>query len=44
MNLSKSKYCKAVQCEKMLWLDKYKREVKEEIDNESVLENGTNVG
>ncbi len=44
MNLSKSKYCKAVQCEKMLWLDKYKKEVKEEIDNESVLENGTNVG
>ena len=44
MNLSKSKYCKAVQCKKMLWLDKYKKEVKEEIDNESVLENGTNVG
>ena len=44
MNLSKSKYCQAVQCKKILWLDKYKREVKEEIDNKSVLENGTNVG
>lgn len=24
--LSKSKYCKAVQCDKILWLDKNKRE------------------
>lgn len=44
MNLSKSKYCNAVQCKKILWLDKYKREVKEQIDNETVLENGTSVG
>ena len=44
MNLSKSKYCNGKQCTKMLWLDKYKKEEKEEIDNESVLENGTEVG
>ena len=44
MNLSKSKYCSGIQCSKILWLDKYKREYREEIDNESVLENGTIVG
>ena len=44
MYLSKSKYCSAVQCNKILWLDKYKSEVKEEIDNSSVLDNGTKVG
>ena len=44
MYLSKSKYCSGVQCNKILWLDKYKSEVKEEIDNSSVLDNGTKVG
>ena len=44
MNLSKSKYCKGIQCKKILWLDTYKSEVKEETDNESILENGTEVG
>ena len=44
MYLSKSKYCKAFQCNKILWLDKYKSDVKEEIDNNSVLDNGTKVG
>ena len=44
MNLSKSKYCQGVQCKKILWLNKYKPEVKEQINNESVLENGTRVG
>ena len=44
MNLSKSKYCNAVQCNKLLWLDKYKKEEKEEIDNSFVFNNGTNVG
>ncbi len=44
MYLSKSKYCKAYQCNKMLWLDKYKSEEAEVIDNQSVLQNGTNVG
>lgn len=43
MNLSKSKYCNGIQCKKMLWLDKYKPEVKEEIDNEAVLDNGNDV-
>ena len=44
MNLSKSRYCKGVQCNKILWMDKYKSEEREEIDNTVVLENGTNVG
>ncbi len=43
MNLSKSKYCNGIQCKKMLWLEKNKPDVKEEIDNESVLENGNYV-
>ena len=41
--LSKSKYCNAVQCNKMLWLSINKPEEEEEL-NESVLENGTEVG
>ena len=40
MNLSKSKYCKGIQCKKILWLDKYKSEVKEDINNDSILEQG----
>lgn len=44
MNLSKSKYCQGIQCEKILWLNKYKPEEKVDINNESVLENGTRVG
>ena len=44
MYLSKSKYCNAIQCNKMLWLDKYKKEYKEEVSNSSVLDNGTDVG
>ena len=44
MNLSKSKYCNALQCPKILWLDTFKPEVKGEVDNASVLENGTEVG
>ena len=35
--LSKSKYCRAKQCNKMLWLDKNMPEVAEEIDNEMIL-------
>ena len=42
--LSKSKYCRAVQCNKMLWMDKNKPECAEELDNESVFETGTKVG
>ncbi len=44
MYLSKSKYCKAVQCYKMLWLDKNKSEEGVSVDNSSVLDNGTVVG
>lgn len=44
MELSKSKYCNAIQCKKRLWLDCYKSEEKEEVNNDSVLDNGTAVG
>ena len=44
MKLSKSKYCLGYQCSKILWLNKNKPEERQEIDNEAVLENGTNVG
>lgn len=44
MNLSKSKYCNAFQCLKMLWLMKYKPEEAKNVSNDSVLENGTEVG
>ena len=44
MYLSKSSYCKGVQCKKMLWLEEHYPEEKEEIDNSSVLDNGTEVG
>lgn len=40
MNLSKSKYCRGLQCKKMLWLEKNKPEEKTELNNESVLEQG----
>ena len=43
MNLSKSKYCRGLQCKKMLWLEKNKKEVGEEIDNSKVLEQGNRV-
>ena len=43
MNLSKSKYIKGVQCSKILWLDKNKSEVQEEVNNAS-LDTGTKVG
>ena len=42
--LSKSRYCKCVQCKKILWLKKYKPEYAEQKAKESVLENGTRVG
>ena len=44
IHLSKSKYCRAIQCNKMLWLEKNKPEEKGEIDNQAVLDNGTKVG
>ena len=42
--LSKSEYCRAKQCNKILWLDKNKPEYAEAIANDSVLENGSEVG
>lgn len=43
--LSKSKYCSAVQCPKMLWLKKYKPELFDEsVMNETVLNTGNDVG
>ena len=44
MNLSKSKYCNGFQCKKMLWLDKYKPVEKTDLNNDSVFDNGTDVG
>ena len=43
MNLSKSRYCRGLQCKKMLWLEKYKPNEMTEIDNSSVLEQGNAV-
>ena len=43
MKLSKSKYCNGIQCKKMLWLDKYKKKYKEDLGNDSVLDNGNEV-
>jgi len=40
MSLSKSKYCKGIQCNKILWLEKNKPEVKVEQKNESILNQG----
>ena len=44
ISLSKSKYCKAIQCNKLLWLDKYKPELAVPTARDMVLENGTKVG
>lgn len=44
MNLSKSKYCEGIQCNKILWLEKNKPDVKSDVANQSVLDNGTEVG
>ena len=40
MDLSKSKYCNALQCKKMLWLEKNKPNEKKELKNNNVFENG----
>ncbi len=44
MNLSKSKYCDAVQCNKLLWLEEHLPDQKKEVSNQSTLDNGTEVG
>lgn len=43
-NLSKSRYCKGIQCPKILWLDQYKPEEAENVLSETVMENGNLVG
>ena len=43
-NISKSLYCNYVQCKKMLWLKKYKPEEYVDTMNQSVLDNGNEVG
>lgn len=40
MNLSKSRYCRGLQCKKMLWLEKNKPEEMKETNNEQILEQG----
>ena len=42
--LSKSKYCRAKQCNKMFWLDKNKPEEAMPLNKDSVFETGTRVG
>ena len=42
--LSKSKYCKGVQCKKILWLSKYKSELAKKENNDAILESGRKVG
>lgn len=44
IKLSKSRYCKCVQCEKILWLEKYKPECAAVKKNESIVGNGRKVG
>ena len=43
MNLSKSSYCRGIQCKKILWLEKHKPEEKEEINNERILQQGNDI-
>ena len=43
MNLSKSRYCRGLQCKKMLWLEKNKPDMAEDTDNSAVLEQGNMV-
>lgn len=42
--LSKSKYCRAKQCNKMLWMDRNKPEEAMPLNKDSVFETGTRVG
>ena len=44
ISLSKSKYCNCVQCEKIVWLSKYKPDREAGEDKESVFETGRQVG
>lgn len=43
--ISKSKYCSAVQCPKMLWMHLYKKELFDDsVMNEAILQQGSDVG
>ena len=42
--LSKSKYCKGIQCPKILWLDENKPELAENVIPESSIATGIMVG
>ena len=44
VSLSKSRYCRALQCNKMLWMDINKKEEAVDKASENVLENGIKVG
>lgn len=44
IHLSKSRYCKCVQCEKILWMDKYKSKCAVAEDKDAVFETGKKVG
>ncbi|SFE17055.1 DUF2779 domain-containing protein [Succiniclasticum ruminis] len=44
IGLSKSKYCRGVQCPKMLWMDRHKPEEAEDVLSESLMVNGNRVG
>lgn len=44
VSLSKSKYCKLTQCEKILWLSKYKPEERISKAREAIFATGTRVG
>ena len=45
MGLSKSRYCKGVQCPKMLWLGEHKsEECNESVLNQRVLDTGNRIG
>jgi len=45
MNLSKSRYCKGIQCPKILWLDEHKSEERDDsVLNQRVLDTGNRVG
>ena len=43
MNLSKSSYCRGIQCKKILWLEKHKPNEIEKQNNDRVLEQGDNI-
>lgn len=42
--LTKSRYCKGLQCHKILWMDQHHPEMGEDVTSQSVLDNGTKVG